>query len=223
MDSPRGPPAAAVATDAPADDLPTALAEADALAARSAADAARARLCAIEMLMGRIRGRGLDAAARRRLAACPWIMGPGWDALAVDGDATVLARESAGTAGRPDCGGRLALSPPCGGRLLIVEMMGPGRRLDWDYVDRCVRYMRMTKTALAAGGRPWECEGRIVADFIDGGGPLRDHLADLEGRGIVARRWPDLLVEAGAGWDLHLRMFAGQGCGAGADARDGGS
>ena len=212
-----------MAGDAPAEDLPAALGEADALAARSAAEAAKVRLCAIEMLMDRIKGRGLDAAARSRLAACPWIMGPGWDALAVDGDATVLAREAARAAGLPECGGRLALAPPCGGRLLIVEMMGPGRRLDWDYADRCVRYMRTTKTALAAGGRPWECEGRIVADRIDGDEPLRDHLADLEGRGIVARQWPDLLVEAVAGWDSHLRMLAGRGRGGGADARGGGS
>ena len=92
-------------------------------------------------------------------------------------------------------------------------MMGPGSRLDWDCADHCVRYMRTTKTALAACGRPWECEGRIVADFIDVGEPLRDHLADLEGRGIAARRWPDLLVEAGAGWDSHPRMLTGRGAG----------
>ena len=78
-------------------------------------------------------------------------MGPGWDAFAVDGDATALAREAAGIAGLPERGERLALALPGGGWLLIVEMMGPGRRLDWDYADRCVRYMRMAKTLLVAG------------------------------------------------------------------------
>ena len=154
MDSLREPLVADMAGDAPADGLLAALAKADAFAARSAAEAARARLGAIEILADWIGGRGLDDAARDRLATCPWIMGPGWDAFAADGDATALAREAARTDGLPDCGGRLALAPPCGGRLLIMEMMGQGRRLDWDYVDRCVRYVRMTKTALAAGGRP---------------------------------------------------------------------
>ena len=98
-------------------------------------------------------------------------------------------------------------------------LIWPGRRLDWDYTDRCVRYMWTTKTCLAASGRPWECERHIVADCIDGVEPPCDHLADLEGWGIAARTWLDLLVGAGIGWDLHLRMHVGQGCGVGAGTR----
>lgn len=112
MDSLREPLVTNMAGGAPVDGLLAALAKADAFAARSAAEAARARLGAIEILADWIGGRGLDDAARDRLAACPWIMGPGWDAFAADGDATALAREAARTAGLPDCGGRLALAPP---------------------------------------------------------------------------------------------------------------
>lgn len=100
-----------------------------------------------------------------------------------------------------------------GTRPLILELVGPNRRLDWDYANRCTRYIQMIKTALKADGRFKSCRGHIIADRIDEDPAPHDHLRGLQDRGIVVRRWSDLLDEAKAARDEYLHILASRGRG----------
>lgn len=75
------------------------LAEADALAALNAAEAAETRLHAAESLRRRIKRRALEESVRSHLAANPRFIGTRWDAFAVEKGVATIAREQANKAG----------------------------------------------------------------------------------------------------------------------------
>ena len=201
------------ADDPSEEDLLAILTETDILTALNVAEAIKTKLYAIESLQERIKKRELEKSVRDHLAANPWIIGPKWDTFAAERRVTTLIKELAGKAGLSEYEGRLDLALSSGKHLLIIEMMRPGLRLNWDHANRCVRYIRMVKTALKADERFGAYDGYIIADRIEEDASLHDHLADLGRQGIVVRRWSDLLDEAKAEWDSYLHMLAERGSG----------
>lgn len=197
------------------------LAESDALAAPCASEAARARLCAIERLQSAIKQSAMEKPVRDRLAASPWVIGPSWDTFAVEEEVSAMVREQSKRAGMAGARERTGTALSSGSQLLILEIAGRKKPLDWDYVGRCTRYVQTVKTALNKGGRFKAYRAYIVAHRIDSSPALQDYLRDLQGRGTVARRWPDLLDESKAAWGEYLRVLAGRGNGATGDARPG--
>ena len=189
------------------------LEDADVLATLSAAEAARARLRAIESLQSRIKRRALEEPVRRRLAASPWIIGPMWDAFAAEKGAAAAIKRQAKKSGLSGVKGRVGHALSSGNQLLILEMTGPNRRLGWDHVNLCVKYVQMIRTMLKTNERFKSYHCYIIADRIDGDPALQYHLQGLQNWGIVARRWPNLLDEAKTAWGDYLRTLAERGKG----------
>ena len=194
-------------------DLLKILTETDILTALNVAEAIKTKLYAIESLQSRIKRRVLEKSVRNHLAANPWIIGPKWDTFAVEKRITTVVREQAKKAGLTEDKGRMDLAMSSGNQILILELMRPNKRLDWDHANRCTRYIQMIKTALKTDGRFKSYHGYIIADRIDEDPALQDHLQELQGQGIIVRRWEDLLGEAKAVWDEYLHILAERGKG----------
>lgn len=194
-------------------DLLKILTETDILTALNVAEAIKTKLYAIESLQSRIKRRALEESVRDHLAANPWIIGPRWDTFAVEKRVTTVIRKQAKKAGLSGVKERFDLALSSGNQLLILEMMRPGKRLDWDHVDRCVRYVQMISTALETDERFESYHGYIIADQIDKSPALQGHLRKLRDRGITVRRWSDLLDEAKTVWGEYLHILAERGKG----------
>ena len=189
------------------------LEDADMLAALSAAEAAKARLRAIESLQVRIKRRSLEEPVRRHLVASPWIIGPMWDAFAAEKGAAATIKRQAKKSGLSGVEGRAGHALSSGNQLLILEIMGPNRRLDRDHANLCVKYVQMVRTALKTDGRFKSHHCYIIADRIGGDPALEYHLQEMQNSGIVAKRWPDLLDEARTAWGDYLSTLAERGRG----------
>lgn len=203
----------AAANDPSENDLLEILTETDILTALNVAEAIKTKLYAIESLRERIKKRELEQSVRDHLAANPWIIGPKWDTFAVEKRVTAMIRNMAKEAGLSEYEGRLGLALSSGNHLLIIEMMRPGKRLDWDHASRCVRYVQMIKTALKTDERFGMHDGYIIADRIEDDASLQDHLVELGRQGITVRRWSDLLDEAKVEWGSYLHILAERGSG----------
>jgi len=189
------------------------LEDADVLAALSAAEAAKARLRAIGSLQGRIKRRALEEPVRRRLAASPWIIGPMWDAFATEKRAAAAIKRQAKKSGLSGVEGRVGHALSSGNQLLILETTGPRRRLGWDHVNLCVKYIQMIRTTPETDERFKSYHGYIIADRIDEDPALQDYVVCLQDQGITARRWSDLLDNAKAEWGEYLHILAERGKG----------
>ena len=197
----------------PEKDLLKILAESDVLTALNAAEAAKARICAIECLQGRIKKRALGKAVRDHLVSSPGFIGPRWDTYAVEAEMTAAFREHAEKAGMSRDSRRIDLALSSGDRLLILEMARPKKPLGWEDVHRFVRYVQTVRTALKADVRFKSCKGCMIGDSIGDDPALRDYLAGLEDSGVTVRSWQGLLDEARAEWAEYLRMLADRGSG----------
>ena len=189
------------------EDLLKILTETDVLAALNVAEAVRTKLYAIDSLQSRVKRRVLEKSVRDHLASNPWIIGPKWETYAVEKRVTTVIRQQAEKAGLTEDADRLDLALSSGDHLLVVEMMRPGKPLDWDHVHRCSRYIQMIKTALKTDGRFKSCDGYIIADRIDEDPALQDHLVHLRDIRITVRRWSDLLDEAKVEWGEYLHIL----------------
>ena len=194
-------------------DLLKILTETDVLAALNVAEAVRTKLYAIESLQARVKKRVLEKSVRDHLASNPWIIGPKWETYAVERRVTTVIRQQAEKAGLAEDAGRLDLALSSGDHLLVVEMMRPGKPLDWDHTHRCSEYIQMIKTALKTDEHFKTCDGYIIADRIDEIPALQDYLVGIRSQGITVKRWSDLLDEARAGWGEYLHILADRGKG----------
>ena len=194
-------------------DLLKILTETDILTALNVAEAVRTKLYAIEGLQSRIKKRALEESVRDHLAANPWIIGPRWDTFAIEKRVTTVIRMQAKKAGLTKDKERLDVALSSGNQLLILELMRPEKRLDWDHAERCVKYVQMIRTALETDERFKSYHGYIIADRIDEDPALQYHLRQLQDQGINVRRWSDLLDDAKAEWGKYLHILADRGKG----------
>lgn len=194
-------------------DLLKILTETDILTALNVAEAIKTKLYAIESLQSRIKRRALEESVRDHLAANPWIIGPKWDTFAVEKRVTTVIRMQAKKAGLAKDKGRLDVALSSGDQLLVLELMRPEKRMDWDHAERCVKYVKMIRTALKTDERFKSYHGFIIADRIDEEPALQDYLVDLQDQGITVRRWSDLLDDAKAEWGEYLHILAERGKG----------
>lgn len=187
------------------------LVEADILAALNVAEAVRTKLDAIKGLRRRIESRELESAVRNYIAQKPWLLEPKWETFKVETSVKWILDEAAEKAGllADEYKGRVDLALRSREDLLIVEFVRPGKKVDWDHLDRCTHYVRYiaskVRTQTALGIR--NIEGLIVADELDKAPDVQTQIVELEKTGIQALEWRTLLGRSESDWSEFLDIL----------------
>jgi len=187
------------------------LMEADVLAALNVAEAVRTKLDVIRGLRRRIENRELESAVRDYIAKKPWLLEPKWETFKVETSVKWILDEAAKSVGltADEYKGRVDLALRSGKELLVVEFVRPGKKVDWDHLDRCTHYVRYitsrVKVQTALGIK--DVEGLIVADELDKAPDVETQIVELAKTGIRALEWHTLLGQSESGWEEFLDIL----------------
>jgi len=187
------------------------LVEADVLSALNVAEAVKTKLDVIRGLRQRIANRDLEGAIRDYIAQNPWLLEPKWETFKVETSVRWILDEAAEKAGllADEYKGRVDLALRSGEDLLIVEFVRPGKKVDWDHLDRCTHYVRYidtkvrTQTALGIKN----IAGLLVADELDKASDVQRQIEELEKTGIRALEWRTLLGRSESNWSEFLDIL----------------
>ena len=187
------------------------LMEADVLAALNVAEAVRTKLDVIRGLRRRIEKRELESAVRDYIAKKPWLLEPKWETFKVETSVKWILDEAAKSVGltADEYKGRVDLALRSGKELLVVEFVRPGKKVDWDHLDRCTHYVRYitsrVKVQTALGIK--DVEGLIVADELDKAPDVETQIVELAKTGIRALECHTLLGQSESGWKEFLDIL----------------
>jgi hypothetical protein len=193
------------------DELLELLGEAQILAALNVAEAVRTKLDAIRGLQRLIEIKELENAVRDYIAKDPWLIHPRWETFKVEKTVAWILKKAAGDVGlsADKFRGRVDLALRSGGHLLVVEFVRPGKRVDWDHLSRCRRYVLKIRDIIAGETQLGieQVTGLVVADQLDSAGDVKQELIELHKSDISAFSWPTLLSEAGKAWKDFLDIL----------------
>jgi hypothetical protein len=194
-------------------DLIKVLLEAQVLTALNVAEAVRTKLDIVANLRDRIANRDLENAVRNYIAQNPWLIAPEWETFRVEKSVTTLMKAAADRAGLVQAttagSKRFDLALSSGDHLLIVEFMAPGKRLDWDHINRFDQYVRIIRTTVDAntGGQFRRVTGYLVADGLTADAGLQDRIKSMRNDEMYAMDWPTLFAGAVKTWREFLEIL----------------
>lgn len=189
------------------------LTEANVLAALQLGEAVQAKIEVVRGLRARVEGRDLEGRVRDYIAEHPWLVSPDWETFRKETRADRLleaARRESGLGQDPAWAGRTDLVLSAGDKLLVIEFMRPGLTADWDHLQRLERYVRITRSNVAAITAPgWftTVQGYLVADNLERRGEVAGKIANLKDDGIYAISWDVLLTDAEFQWKEFLAIL----------------
>lgn len=184
-----------------ADRLVQILTDSQVMSALHAAERVKSQLNLISGLEERVKRQELELKVRDYIAQHPWLVSPKWETFQVERSIEGLAQEVAHVAYGDSWNARVDLALSSGNQLLIIELMRPGLRVDWDHLNRYERYVRRLKTVVQANdSRFMIVSGLLVADKIDKQADLLDKIQALRTEDMDATDWPGLLRRARSQW-----------------------
>jgi len=193
------------------DELLQLLGEAQILAALNVAEAVRTKLDSIRGLQRLIETKELENAVRDYIAKDPWLIHPRWETFKVEKTVGWILKKAAADVGlsTDKFRGRVDLALRSGGHLLVVEFVRPGKKIDWDHLSRCRRYVLKIRDIVAGETQLGidQVTGLVVADQLDSAGDVKQELLELHKSDITAYSWPTLLSEAGKAWNDFLDIL----------------
>ena len=192
-------------------DLLALLAEANAAAALSVAEAARTRATALEQLEARAERRALERDVRDHVAGNPWMISPEWECYKKESRVSHIAAEAAAAAGLAgdEYRGRVDLPLSSGDHLLVLEFVRPGLALDEEHMARCANYVSRIRAAVKGlAATPFtSVSGLIVADRI-ASKPHMGEIAEMYARSDIRMTdWQGMIRNARARHEEFLRIL----------------
>ena len=188
------------------------LAEAQVLTALGVAESVKTKLLTVGGLKVRIQKGELEDAVRDYIAKNPWLVSPDFETFRVERTVRKLIEDAAAEAGLTggDWEGRVDLALASGIQLAILEFMRPGRRVDWDHIQRFERYVRSIRDNVETntGGRFVHVTGYLIADKIADSQTIAGKIRDLARDRMFAMDWDTLVSSAQAQWGEFLEILA---------------
>jgi len=194
-----------------ADELLELLAEAQVLEALNVAEAVRTKIDSIRGLQKLIAKKELENAVRDYIAKDPWLIHPKWQTYKVEKSVKWILDQAAEEVGFDDkqFKGRVDLALRSGEHMLVVEFVRPGKKVDWDHLSRCRRYVLKIRSLVKTETKLdiKKVSGLIVADELDKASDVSSEVRELQKTDISACSWKTLLGEAGKAWKDFLDIL----------------
>jgi hypothetical protein len=136
----------------------------------------------------------LENAVRDYIAKDPWLIHPRWETFKVEKTVGWILKQAAADVGlgTDKFRGRVDLALRSGGHLLVVEFVRPGKKIDWDHLSRCRRYVLKIRDIVAGEAQLGinQVTGLVVAEQLDSAGDVKQELVELHKSDITAYSWP---------------------------------
>jgi len=208
------------ADDLTDDTLIEILLEARVLTALHLAEAVKVKLEVVAGLKEAIENRSHEVRVRDYIAKNPELIAPRWETFRKETSVKNLLVDAATESGlaAPEYEGRIDLALSSGQQLLILEFMRPRLKVDWDHLNRFVRYIQIIRTRIRANtaGPFTSVIGYLVADGLAVDAALLEEIARMKRDDMFAQDWPTLLGQSVNGWRDFLEILADR---AGGDPR----
>lgn len=196
------------------------LREAKVLTALQTLEVVATKVEAIQSLQARIQRQDLENEVRDFLAENPWLISPEWETFQRERGLRSLLGEAAEGAyeGKGIYAGRVDLALGSGSQLLVIELVRPGKKVDWDHLSRFERYVTTISERLKAStsGRFNRVTGYLISDSLENTPELLQKVRSMERDDMLASDWKALLDKAEAKWRDVLEILGDRG---GEDAR----
>lgn len=208
--------------DISAESLLSLLTEADVLVALNLAESVKTKIEAINGLKTLIEKGELENAVRDYIAEKPYLLDPKWETFKKEISVRSLMEEAAKEAGiikeeeedeekdkEEGLRKRVDLALKSNEHLLIVEFMRPGKKLDWDHLSRCERYVLLIRekikpiTSLGI----LKVTGLIVADLRTEGTDINSKIGEMKKSDIFVHTWDSLFNESLGRWQEFLDII----------------
>lgn len=198
------------ADDLSAEEFVRLLDEAKVVNALNLAESVNLKLDTIDTLKTKIEGGTLENELRDFIGANPWLLNQKWETFQVERAVQNILTDAARQAGLeevPEEGeegyrGRVDLALKSGDHLLVVELMRPGKTIDFDHLDRCNRYVlniqEQASNRSALGIE--KVTGLVVGDRIESARTVGQRISQLKKENIYVFDWSTLFAETEAQW-----------------------
>lgn len=187
------------------------LLEAETLTALNIAEAVKTKILTVGGLKLRVQKHDLELAVRDFIAKNPWLISPKWETFRVEKSVNHIIRQIANEEllDGEESKGRIDLTLSSGEHLLVLEFMRPGKKVDWDHVQRFEKYVLRIRSAVAANtaGQFRRVTGYLIADAIDKDATLGDKIIKLERDDMFAMDWNTLFARALSQWQEFLGIL----------------
>ncbi|GAA2659745.1 hypothetical protein GCM10010400_17500 [Streptomyces aculeolatus] len=191
-----------------ADKLVQILSDSQVMSALHAAERVKGQLNLISGLEERIRRQELELKVRDYIAQHPWLVSPQWETFQVERSIDGLSEEVARIAYGDSWNARVDLALSSGNQLLVIELMRPGLKIDWDHLNRYERYVTRLRNAITAGdSRFTMVSGLLVADKIDRNADVMTKVHALRSDDMDAKDWAGLLRGARSQWKDYFDIL----------------
>ncbi len=128
------------------------LMEARVLTALQTFEVVLTKLEAIEGLRKRIKEKDLENPIRDFIAENPWLISPEWETFRRETSLTMILQKAAAEAKLSEdiYRGRVDLAMASGQHLLLLELVRPGKSIDWDHLGRFEKYVLAIRSRISA-------------------------------------------------------------------------
>lgn len=201
--------------DISATDFVGLLSEAKVVNALNLAEAVNLKLEAISTLRQKVEDNALENELRDFLGENPWLLHQKWETFQVERAVRIILDEAAAQAGLTveetddEYRGRVDLALSGGDHLLVVELIRPGKTIDYNHLDRCNRYVLnireqiQNRTELGIK----HVTGLVVGDNIENGRAVAQRIEQLEADDITVYDWPTLIGKTEADWHEYQQIM----------------